>query len=147
MGIVQQVRSVVHVLRRSSAKGHILSKVCLGIDNFLAASSVVADIVEGHERVMLAGFGVSDMTILQLVTVTQYLPDIQRLRIFSVRVTFTICKRHVALHVGFPGDACQKISDKSLYEGKTRILEAGILPAGSNKSIILIWVVLWSASS
>lgn len=52
--IVLQVRSVEHVLRGTAAHGDVLGEVLLGVDDVLAASGVVADVVEGHERVMLA---------------------------------------------------------------------------------------------
>lgn len=54
VGIVLQVRSVEHVLRSLSALGDILGEVVLGIDDILATGDVVADVVEGHEGVVLA---------------------------------------------------------------------------------------------
>lgn len=54
VGIVLQVGSVEHVLRSVLAQGHILGEVVLGVDDVLAAGGVVADVVEGHEWVVLA---------------------------------------------------------------------------------------------
>jgi hypothetical protein len=56
VGIVVKVWSVEHVHRGFSTKSNIPGKVLLGIHNFLATSRVVADVVEGHERVVLTIF-------------------------------------------------------------------------------------------
>lgn len=54
VGIVLQVGSVEHVLRGVLALSDILGEVLLGVDNLLATSRAIADVVEGHERVVLA---------------------------------------------------------------------------------------------
>jgi hypothetical protein len=54
VGIVGQSRSVEHVLGSILALGNISSEVLLGIDNVLATSNVLANVVKGHERVVLA---------------------------------------------------------------------------------------------
>lgn len=54
MGVVFEVGGVKHVHGRISTQSNILSKVFLCIDNILAAGGVVADIIKGHEGVVLA---------------------------------------------------------------------------------------------
>jgi hypothetical protein len=56
VGIVGQSGSVEHVLGSVLALGNIGSEVLLGIDNVLATSRAPADVVKGHERVVLARF-------------------------------------------------------------------------------------------
>jgi hypothetical protein len=56
VGIVCQSRSVEHVLGSILAFGNISSEVLLSIDNILATSSALADVVKGHEWVVLARF-------------------------------------------------------------------------------------------
>ena len=54
VGVVLQGRGVEHVLGSVLALGNVGSEVLLGVDNVLATSEVLADVVEGHERVVLA---------------------------------------------------------------------------------------------
>jgi len=57
VGIVLQGRGVEHVLRSVLALSNVGSEVLLGVDNVLATSEVLADVVEGHEGVSYACWG------------------------------------------------------------------------------------------
>lgn len=54
VGIVLQSGSVEHVLGSELALGNVGSEVFLSIDNVPATSDFLADVVKGHEGVVLA---------------------------------------------------------------------------------------------
>lgn len=55
VGVVGQVGDVEHVVRGVGSQGHIFGEVLLGVDDVTAARGAVADVVKGHEGVVLAG--------------------------------------------------------------------------------------------
>lgn len=108
MGIIVQIGRNEHVHRSICAFGNIFFEVGLGVDNILAASSVVADVVKGHERVVLAIVWVSQVILDQCcryLAKKPYLPDVEGGFILTNRVTFAVGKGVVTLHIGLPGDA------------------------------------------
>lgn len=54
VGVVLQVGGVEHVLGCHEALGDVVGEVLVGVDDVLATGDVVADVVEGHEGVVLA---------------------------------------------------------------------------------------------
>lgn len=54
MSVILQVGSVEHVLGRLAALGDVLGEVFLSVDDVLAPSDAIADIVERHEWVVFS---------------------------------------------------------------------------------------------